>query len=76
MMSTLASCLNSSPDRCCDVPLPADANVSVPGFAFASAINSGTDFAGLFGGTISTLALVPISVIGTKLLTGSYGIVG
>ena len=45
-ISTPAIDLNSSPDRCCDVPLPLDANVYLPGLAFISAISSATVFGG------------------------------
>ena len=58
------------------MPLPADANVIVPGFAFAWARSSLSVVAVLLGGTISTSGLVPINVIGTKLFTASYGIFG
>src|SRR5207253_8074722 len=33
-MSTPAIALNSSPDKCCEVPLPLEAKLYLPGFAF------------------------------------------
>ena len=72
-MSTPAMLLKSSPDRCCDVPLPLEANVYLPGFAFISATSSATFFAGTFGLMTSRFGSRAISVIGTKSRTGSYG---
>src|SRR5204862_2215687 len=48
-MSTPAMLLKSSPDKCCDVPLPLDANEYLPGLAFNSVINSVTFCAGMSG---------------------------
>ena len=47
--------LNSSPERCVDVPVPDEANVILPGFALAWAMNSGTDLAGEEFGTTMRL---------------------
>ena len=65
--------LKSSPERCCDVPLPLDANVYLPGFALSSTISSVTFFAGTSGLTTSMFGTRASSTIGTKSLTGSYG---
>ena len=70
-MSTPAMLLNSSPDRCCDVPLPLEAKVYLPGFFFISAMSSATVFAGTSLFTTSMLGTRAISVIGTKSFTGS-----
>ena len=70
-MSTPAMLLKSSPDRCCDVPLPLDANEYLPGFAFNNAMSSATFFAGISGLTTSMFGTRAISVIGTKSFTGS-----
>src|SRR5262249_48985482 len=47
--------LNSSPERCTEVPLPEDAMLILPGFALQYAMNSETDFAGNDTGTSITL---------------------
>ena len=52
-----ASSFSSSPDRWLTVPLPAEAKVMLPGFAFASAMNSCRFFAGTAGFTTSTCGL-------------------
>jgi hypothetical protein len=46
VISMPARRLNSSPDRCGDVPVPDDANVILPLFFLACSTNSITDFAG------------------------------
>ena len=63
--------LKSSPDRCCDVPLPLDANEYLPGLAFRSAISSFTSFAGTDGLITSMFGTRAISVIAAKSFTGS-----
>ena len=68
--------LKSSSARCPDVPLPADAKANVPGFAFASAMSSFTDFAATDGCTTRMLGSVMPSVIGAKSLSGSYATLG
>ncbi len=50
-MSTPAIDLKSSPDRWVELPAPDDANVSDPGFAFASCTSSATLRAGTCGFT-------------------------
>ncbi len=57
------------------MPLPAEANEMLPGFALAAAITSCTVLYGLAAPTTSTFALVPISVIGWNDFSASYGIV-
>ena len=69
---TPAIVLNSSPEMCCEVPLPAEPNEYLFGFAFSSAMNSRTLLAGTLGCTSSTLGCVAYIVIGSKLVTGSY----
>src|SRR6185436_8551902 len=54
-MSMRASDLNNSPDRCGFVPMPAEPNVRLPGFALASAISSTTVLAGTDGCSIRML---------------------
>ena len=51
---TPVSILNISADMWIEVPLPEDAKLILPGFAFASAMNSATDLAGTEGFTIIT----------------------
>ena len=75
-MSVPVIFLNSSPERCCEVPLPADANASSPGFALARAINSFTFFTGVDGLTTSRFGSVAIRMIGAKSLFASYGMFG
>jgi len=70
-ISTPVIVLNSSPERCCDVPLPLDAKLYLPGLALSSAINSRTSFAGNSGLTTSMFGTRTISVIGAKSRTGS-----
>ena len=48
-MSMPAAILNASPERCCDVALPADANASDGFDDFASATSSFTERAASFG---------------------------
>ena len=67
-MSTPAIVLNSSPDRCCDVPLPLEANEYLPGLALSSAISSFTSFAGSAGLITSMFGTRAISVIGDEVL--------
>ena len=65
--------LKSSPERCCDVPLPLEANEYLLGLAFRSAISSFTSFAGTAGLITSMFGTRAINVIATKSLIGSYG---
>ena len=58
--------LNSSPPRCLFEPGPDDANVSAPGFDFASATSSITDFAGTEGCTTRTASVEKAIPTGTK----------
>src|SRR6516165_10784752 len=44
VISMPAICLNNSPARCGTVPTPGDANVTLPLFSLANAMNSATDF--------------------------------
>ena len=62
--------------RCCALPLPAEPNESVPGFAFASATMSFNVFAGALGWQISTFGVTPTSArgeIASALYTASLG---
>ena len=68
--------LNSSPARCWVVPTPAEAKVSVPGCARASATSSLTLFAGTSLLTTKMLGVKQSWVIGAKSLTGSNGSLG
>ena len=73
--SSLSDSLNSSVDRCGGVPAPGMAKlVYLP--ARTSATNSCTVFAGTEGCTTSTSGEVAAMMIGSKSLTGSYGIEG
>ena len=71
-----AMVLNNSPERCCVVPTPAEAKVSLPGCARASATSSGTLLAGTSLLTTRTLGVKQSCVIGAKSLTGSNGSFG
>ena len=53
-MSVPVCALNSSVPRCGRLPLPAEPYESLPGFAFAYAMSSGTLFTGSDGCTTST----------------------
>jgi hypothetical protein len=55
---TPAIVLNISPEMCCDVPVPAEPNEYLSGFAFSSAMNSCTFCAGTLGCTSSTFGWV------------------
>ena len=64
-MSTPVLSLKSSPERCSVVPTPFEPMLSLPGFAFASAISSGTEFALRRGSATSmfgTLAMTAIDI--------------
>ena len=63
--------LNSSPERCVDVPVPDEAKVILPGFALAWAMNSVTDLAGEEFGTTMRLGYRQISVTGAKSVNAS-----
>ena len=58
------------------MPLPADANESDPGFAFAAAITSCTVLYGVLTPVASTSGPLPIKITGSNDLTASYGIFG
>ena len=64
-----ASDLKYSPVRCETPPLPLEAKLSAAGFAFASAMSSGTVFAVTEGCTTSRIVAEPSSVTGTKSRT-------
>ena len=69
-MAMPARALSSSSERCCEVPLPAEAPVS-GFFALPAAITSCSVLYGLAWLTTSTVGLVPIRVIGSNDLIGS-----
>ena len=74
-MSMPAISLNSSPDMCTDVPLPEEAKLSLPGLAFACAMNSATVLAGKSGGTTIRFASRKVPATGTvsrMKLNGSF----
>ena len=56
---------------CPPEPTPCEAKLNPPGFVFASAASSATDFAGLSAGTIRMCGNEMIGVIGAKSFTGS-----
>ena len=64
---------NISAERWGAEPAPGVANVSSPGFAFASAIRSLTDLPAKEGVTTTTLGCEFNCVTGVKSLPGSYG---
>ena len=71
-MSTLAIDANSSPARWIDVPLPAEAKVTLPGSALACAITSATVFAFDWAALVtSTLGTTASRETGAKFFTGS-----
>ena len=65
-MSIFAVNLNSSPARCGRPPTPAEAKLSLPGCAFASATSSSILFAGTLLATTSISGTVTTRVIGAK----------
>ncbi len=73
---TPAIALNSSPDKCGAVPVPAEAKFNWPGRLFARAMSSFTDLAGTDGCTTSTLGAAVVSAIGAKSRTKSNGSFG
>ena len=70
-MSMPAMLLNSSADMCVELPAPEEANDSLPGSFFASAISSATLFAGESGGTISTLVIEATNSTGSRSFAAS-----
>ena len=62
---------NTSPARWGVVPAPGLVQFSLPGFAFALAMNSGMDLISEASGTTNALGEAPITMIGTKSLNGS-----
>src|SRR5688500_2406153 len=71
VMSTPILIFKSSPARCWELPLPDEEKLSLPGFFFATAMNSLTVFAGYDGWTSRRFGLVAKTAIGAKSLTGS-----
>jgi hypothetical protein len=63
--------LNSSPEMCCEVPLPAEPKLYLFGLAFSSAISSCTELALTLGCTISMFGSVASIVTGAKSPSGS-----
>src|SRR4051812_15589166 len=63
----------STPDKCCELPLPDVAYVISPGRKRASAINSFTLRAGTDGCADNVFGMRVITVIATKSRIGSYG---
>ena len=70
-MSTPAMLLNSSTARWVTEPLPAEPKRNWPGRAFASAMNSCTDFAGNVGCTTTTYETPATVLTGAKSLSVS-----
>lgn len=64
--------LNISIARCAPPPLPDVPELSCPGFALASAMNSLSVFAGSAACTVTRYGVTAASVIGAKSRTGSY----
>src|SRR3989304_5184203 len=73
MMSVPVDTLKSSIARWLALPLPAVPYVRVPGFDFASEMNSFTDRAGTLGWMTSRFGSTAIRVTGAKSFTVSYG---
>ena len=68
-----AAWLNTSKAMCCGVPLPGVLWLSLPGLAFASAINSFRSFAATEGCTTSTIGTEAASATGAKSFSMSNG---
>ena len=66
MMFTPVIMLNSTSARWFELPTPAEAELSVPGRAFASASNSCTERAGSEGCTTKTLVIVTTRLTGAR----------
>ena len=60
VMSVFVMLLKSSKERCGDVPTPVVPYSSLPGLAFASAMNSLSVFAGTLGCTTSMFGVNPM----------------
>jgi hypothetical protein len=73
MASTPSSTFNVSPHRWLVLPLPADANVSLPGSAFANETNSFSELALTEGLTTMMFGVDAPLVIGVKSFSGIYG---
>ena len=70
-MSTPVMLLNSSAATCIEPPAPELEKLSLPGWLFASAISSFTEFAGTEGCTRSSRGRSATIETGAKSLTGS-----
>ena len=70
-MSTRAIMRNSSPEKWLELPMPADANVSWPGRAFARAMSSFTLCTGTDGWMTRMFGAVDIWTTGAKSLSVS-----
>src|SRR6266545_202409 len=75
-IAAAVSTLKSSPARWPALPVLPEPKLSLPGFAFAYAMNACADATGSEGLTTSTFGVVATSVIGAKSLTASYGMFG
>ncbi len=71
IMSTPAWSLKASAAMCWMLPTPDEAKVSLPGFALAYLMRSGTSANLCFGWWHSICGVMPMSAIGVKSLTGS-----
>src|SRR5258705_8305033 len=65
--------LNHSATKCAVAPVPEDANVYLPGFAFTWAMNSGAVFAGNDGWLDSTYGDIATFATAASSRSGSYG---
>ena len=71
-----ARAFSNSAEKCAVDPNPAIAMVSLPGFFFANAMNSGNVFAGIEGCTAMSCELDAICPTAAKSLSASYGSFG
>jgi hypothetical protein len=66
----------NSPARWLEVPVPAEAMVTLPGRALTSAMNSFTERAGIAWCTVSTSGTTDTSEVGARSFIGSKRIFG
>ncbi len=68
MIDTLASFLNTSADKCVELPAPPEPKFSLPGFCLAKSISSCSVLNFELAGTIRITGVCAIVVTGTRSL--------
>src|SRR5262245_28581558 len=72
-VSIAAAALNFSPPMCVELPSPADANVSLPGFALAASTSAWTVSYPRDGDVTRIFGVLARVATGVKSLMGSHG---